>query len=236
MKDRKHVLFMKKTAYFLIAAVMLTSLDAAASQTGDKLKETGKKLTELEQQKEDAAKKVGALKDQENSLKGELSDLNQQLFDVSASINDLELQIQEKEKEIQITVSELAQAQETKIKQYESMKLRIQYIYENGNSDLAAVLLDSGSMTEFLNKAEYIEEVNQYDRRMLTKYEEVLKKEYEELWNLIKKEKADILGLRKKYYQKTRNELPNWQELSFESTIEININRNGKTYEVKKDE
>jgi spore germination protein KC len=68
------------------------------------------------------------------------------------------------------------------------------------------------------------------------KYEEVLKKEYEELWNLIKKEKADILGLRKKYYQKTRNELPNWQELSFESTIEININRNGKTYEVKKDE
>ncbi len=201
MKDRKHVLFMKKTAYFLIAAVMLTSLDAAASQTGDKLKETGKKLTELEQQKEDAAKKVGALKDQENSLKGELSDLNQQLFDVSASINDLELQIQEKEKEIQITVSELAQAQETKIKQYESMKLRIQYIYENGNSDLAAVLLDSGSMTEFLNKAEYIEEVNQYDRRMLTKYEEVLK-QVTEKQNALEAEQSELVSMQQSMEQK----------------------------------
>lgn len=201
MMNRKYVRFFRKTTYFLIVVMTLTSLEAAASQTGDKLKETGKKLTELEQQKKDAAEKVGALKEQENSLQGELSNLNQQLSEVSASINELELNIQEKEEEIQTTVLELAQAQEIKAQQYESMKLRIQYIYENGNSDLAAVLLDSGSMTEFLNKAEYIEEVNQYDRRMLTKYEDVCR-QVTEKQKTLEAEQANLVSMQESMEQK----------------------------------
>ena len=201
MIDRKYVRILRKTAYFLVAALAFASLDAAASQTGDKLKEAGKKLNELEQQKKDAAEKVGTLKEQENSLKGELSNLNQQLSEVSASINELEQKIMEKEEQIQTAVIELAQAQETKAKQYESMKLRIQYIYENGNSDLAAILLDSGSMTEFLNKAEYIEEVNQYDRRMLTKYEDICRQVTEKQTTL-EAEQSNLVAMQKSMEQK----------------------------------
>lgn len=68
------------------------------------------------------------------------------------------------------------------------------------------------------------------------KYEEILKKEYEEFWKTITEENTDILGVRKKYYQKKRTELESWNKLQLETDVKININKNGKTFEVKKDE
>ena len=147
-----------RKAVCLAAAVILiaSSLDAAGSQTKDKIKSTGKKIDELEEQKKDAQEKVGALKEEESSLKGELAGLNQQLSDVSAQINDLEGQIQQKQEEIQTTKEELKEAEIVEEKQYESMKLRIRFIYENGNTDLITALLGSESLADLLNRVEYV--------------------------------------------------------------------------------
>ena len=71
---------------------------------------------------------------------------------------------------------------------------------------------------------------------LASKYEEILKKEYEEFWKTIIEENTDILGVQKKYYQKKRTELENWNKLQLETDIKIKINKNGKTFEVKKDE
>lgn len=151
---------------------MAASWDAAASQTSDKLKNTGKKINDLEEQMDNAKEKVGSLKEEESQLKGELAGLNQQLSDVSAQINDLETQITEKETQIETTSQELKEAEITKESQYESMKMRIRFIYENGGIDLASVFLGSNSLADILNKAEYVEDINRYDRQMLDAYEE----------------------------------------------------------------
>lgn len=158
------------------AALLAASWDAAASQTGDKLKAAGKKIEELEEQKKGASERVGALKEEESHLKGELFGLNQQLSEVSAQINDLEVQIKEKQAEIEKTAQDLKEAQDTKAWQYESMKQRIRYIYENGGIDFISVFLGSDSLADFLNRAEYVEEINRYDRQMLSNYEETCKK------------------------------------------------------------
>ena len=81
------------------------------------------------------------------------------------------------------------------------MKLRIKYIYENGDADFAAALFGSSSMTELLNKAEYIEEVNRYDRRMLDEYEKVCKQVKKHKKNL-KKEKESLLAMQESMEQK----------------------------------
>ncbi len=168
--------FLKKLVYLAMgAALFAASWDAAASQTSDKIKDAGKKIDALEEQKEDAREKVGSLKEEENNLKGELAGLNQQLSDVSAQINELESLIREKEAQIEAAVQSLKEAQATKEEQYENMKLRIRFIYENGGIDLASVFLGSNSLAEILNKAEYVEEINRYDRQMLNAYEETCK-------------------------------------------------------------
>lgn len=187
----------------LAAAVILfaASLDAAASQTNSKLKNTGKKIDELEKQKEDAQEKVGDLKEEESSLKGELAGLNQELSDVSAQINDLEVQIVDKKEEIQTTGRELKEAENIEARQYESMKLRIRFIYENGNADLISAILGSRSIADLLNKVEYVEEMNRYDRQMLSDYEETCKQISAKKKSL-KKEKKELVAMQESMEQK----------------------------------
>lgn len=194
MKKQKKSFFGKWAAYILVCALLFSSLEAAASQTGGKLKETGKKIDELEKKKEEAEERAGNLKEQESSLQGELADLNGQLSDVSAQITDLEGQIDAKQAEIERTGQELAQSEDAKEKQYESMKLRIQFMYENGGADFVAALISSGSMAEFLNKAEYIEEVSRYDRKMLEEYEETCRQVAQKEEDL-KEERAGLLSM-----------------------------------------
>jgi len=68
------------------------------------------------------------------------------------------------------------------------------------------------------------------------KFADILKQEYTSFWENITKENTDSLGLRKKYYQKNRKELPDWSSLKLETEIQIEINKNGLTFEVKNDE
>lgn len=192
-----------KKTICLTAAVILfaASLDAAASQTNSKLKSAGKKIDELEKQKEDAQEKVGDLKEEESSLKGELAGLNQELSDVSAQINDLEVRIVDKKEEIQTTGRELKEAENVEARQYESMKLRIRFIYENGNADLISAILGSKSIADLLNKVEYVEEMNRYDRQMLSDYEETCKQISAKKKSL-KKEKKELVAMQESMEQK----------------------------------
>ncbi len=194
--------FFRKAVCLAAAAVLIAiSLDAAASQTNDKLKSTGKKIDELEEQKKDAQEKVGELKEEESSLKGELAGLNQELSDVSVQINDLETQIQGKQEEIQTTKEELKAAEIVEAKQYESMKLRIRFIYESGNTDLITALLGSESLADLLNRVEYVTEMNRYDRQMLSDYEETCK-QISGKKKALKKEKKELVAMQESMEQK----------------------------------
>lgn len=197
----KKKIFRKTICLAAVVILFAASLDAAASQTNSKLKNTGKKIDELEKQKEDAQEKVGDLKEEESSLKGELAGLNQELSDVSAQINDLEVQIVDKKEEIQTTGRELKEAENIEARQYESMKLRIRFIYENGNADLISAILGSRSIADLLNKVEYVEEMNRYDRQMLSDYEETCKQISAKKKSL-KKEKKELVAMQESMEQK----------------------------------
>lgn len=181
--------------YILAASLFLTaSFSVQASQTNKKLKDTSRKIDELQEEKEAAQEKVDALKEQESGLQGELADLNGQLSAVSAQINDLEQQIANKQVEIEDTSKKLEEAKIIKEQQYESMKLRIRFIYENGGTDLMSVLLTSTSMSDLLNKAEYVEEINRYDRDMLERYEDTCT-QVSEKEQTLKSEKEELVSM-----------------------------------------
>lgn len=185
----------KGLLYILVMALLFTaSFSVQASQTNQKLKDTSKKIDELQEQKDAAQEKVDALKDQENGLQGELADLNGQLSTVSAQINDLEQQITDKQTEIEATSQQLEEAKVVKEQQYETMKLRIQFIYENGGADMASALLASTSMSDLLNKVEYVEQINRYDREMLDRYEDTCTQVAEKEQTL-KQEKEDLVAM-----------------------------------------
>ena len=60
-------------------------------------------------------------------------------------------------------------------KEYDTMKLRIQYIYESGDLGLMDALISSKDFGDFLAKAEYIQKLSDYDRELLARYDALFK-------------------------------------------------------------
>ena len=118
-----------------------------------------------------AAKSVSQLEKEKKELQKEIDALDSQLVDLLTEVNQLEAEISSKEKEIADTQTELEAAQKAVDEQYQAMTLRIQYMYENDDRNVLTILLESGSITDFLNRLEYVNSVYAYDRELLDSYE-----------------------------------------------------------------
>lgn len=99
--------------------------------------------------------------------------------------------INTKQEEIDAKETELIQAQIDENNQYESMKKRIKYMYENGNTQFIEVLLESKSIGEFLNNAEYIAQISDYDRQMLKEFQQTVQ-DVDDQKTALETEKAEL--------------------------------------------
>ena len=143
---------------------------------------------------EEAEQKADELEEQKEAAEAENASLSQQLENIIADMNETQNQLTAKEDEIEAAENELVQAQVAADNQYESMKIRIKFMYEGGNTQLMEMLMTSESMGEFLNKAEYISSISEYDRNELIKYQDTVK-EIEEKEASLQAEYAELQTL-----------------------------------------
>ena len=182
---------MAAAVMILTASVSGTVYATTTQEKLDKAKEE-KKQTEnaLAQTKENIQGMQGA----KNSLQGQLVILNDNLEEVSQNLSELEGDIADKEQEISDTEDALAKAEETVAWQYECMKKRIKFIYERSDAAYMEMLFSSGGFGDFLNKSQYIEQISEYDHRMLKEYRETQKQIEETKAKLLQqKEELDEL-------------------------------------------
>ena len=144
-------------------------------------------LDELEQQKqqtqqdaqdakqdlEDAKDRTDSLQEEAEALEGEYRSLNSQLQSVAGQISDTEEAIATTSEDIDDLNTQLAEAQQKAREQYEAMKKRIQYMYENGNDSMLISILSSGSIAELVKRAEYAYSIARYDQQMLEQYDQL---------------------------------------------------------------
>ena len=117
---------------------------------------------------------ISSLESKKAELESYLWQLNAQYDELTAAIEQLSIEAAEKAEELKVIKEELEKAKLAAEEQYENMKLRIVYMYEQGGTSFLETLLSSGSIADFLNKAENISQINKYDRDMLKKYEELM--------------------------------------------------------------
>lgn len=110
---------------------------------------------------------VDKLKQQKQQTEQELDDLQNQWAYLLQQMDDLELKMANKSDEIDAANAKLEEAEKVQASQYEDMKLRIKYMYEDQSVSLAEVFLTSSDMSTMLNKAVYMQEVYNYDRTKL---------------------------------------------------------------------
>ena len=114
---------------------------------------------------------IGKLQSSKADIQSYITQLDAEMAELEARLAQLSEDIEGKQEEIAATEVELEEAIATVDEQYEAMKLRIQYTYENGGFSYLTILLESESITDFINRADYATQMVEYDRRMLEEYQ-----------------------------------------------------------------
>ncbi len=166
----------KRVICFLLSGILLLTPNAVAFATSRA--EIQNEIDEAEDELAEARYRIDSLSDQQAAIAAQISDTNADLVDMmiqidaaEQSIAATEAQIAETQTQIEITTEELAIAEANKQEQYESMKTRIRYIYENGG-DAAwfKMILEVNDIATMLNRAEYAQSMHDYDRKMLAEF------------------------------------------------------------------
>ena len=163
----------KNMAVFLVSLFLVAfmSVSAYAQTTQEKIDQAEQEKKDTENKLDNTNQNIDSLKGSQNALKGQLNNLNEQLEQVGDNLNELESQIAIKQTDIVQTQAALEEAQQVEQEQYDLMKARIKFLYEQGESSYLELLLTSKNLGDILNRAEYISEVNLYDQQLLQEYQ-----------------------------------------------------------------
>ena len=176
--------------FYVTAAVCLGQMLSFASAASP--------ISEAERQKKEAEERYEAVNGEAEELekkKGEAAvqaeQLDQELTDLLTDMDLLETDMSDMTRQIEKEEEEYQKAEEKRKRQYEILKKRIQYIYEEGDVTYLDILLKAKTIGDVINGNEYFQQLYEYDRKLITEYE---------------KTKNDALG-RKEVLEERQSEL-----------------------------
>lgn len=193
----------------VIMIVFTASLGTAARSTeAGEIKDAKDAELALRQKKAKMQEKKAKLKQERENLLLYIADLDASLEEVEGNILELNGKIKEKKEYIEVLQGEVDRLQKESDEQYDTMKQRIKYMYENGNREYTELILSAESFSEMLNRAEYVSKITQYDNELLEEYIALLEElEGKKTLAEDQMEQLRILKEEKKYDRKTIREL-----------------------------
>ncbi len=138
-----------------------------------------------------ASGKVDSIQSEVDEIEGEIDEIDAALVETLASVEMIKEDISAKEVQIEETSQDLVKAQEIEQEQYESMKLRIRFMYEKGDVTYLQLLLESQGFGEMVNKVEYVEKLYEYDQRKLEEYQ-IARQAVEDLKQKLEDEHSEL--------------------------------------------
>lgn len=182
---------MKKKFIALSLAVLISSsqiLTVSASREDEISQSKQQAQSDLEA----TNSRISEMEAAQEELLAEIDQKEQELVQIISAIEILDGEISDKEAQIEQTKEDLAAAEAERDKQYEAMKTRIQYLYENGGSDAwAQILLEDGDLSNLLSKAENTQQLYEYDKESREKYISLVE-ETQNLETQLEDEKSEL--------------------------------------------
>jgi cell wall-associated NlpC family hydrolase len=192
---------MKKGYRRLLAAVMCVAVLFTTYNIGNisnLYQVNAAKKDDLKSQNNEDQDKLDEINDQISDLNSEQDDIEDQISqladeiaEIMASISILEDEITAKKEEIEQAKLDLEEAKRVEEEQYVSMKARIKEMYESGEVNYLDIFFSASSMQDMMNKADYVEKVQEYDRNMLDNYKLAVQK-VEELKENLEIEESEL--------------------------------------------
>lgn len=165
---------------FMVEPVSATTI----SDLQNELKKDQSQLKNVNQQ-------ISDYKGAQADVGEEIEALDEEMVSLLTDINLIEEAIADKEEDIAQTQIEYDAAVAEKDEQYESMKIRIRFMYEKGETSYLQLFFGAKNMGDMMNKAHYVEELYEYDRTLLEEYEAAVQ-EVAALQDTLEEEKSEL--------------------------------------------
>lgn len=206
MHRKKHMWKMRLVAAGLVAILGISCLQSASASALSKAKN---KKSEAQTALDNANADIENIQSQQQELQSQIDALDADLVNIIMNLDILEGELSDKQTELDNVTAQLAQAQEDEQNQYDAMKKRIVYMYENGDDSYIEALVGATDFSDLLNRLEYAQQIYDYDRNLLTQYQETVQ-QVADLKSQVETEKAELEEVQQSYQE---------QQASYESMI-----------------
>lgn len=206
MHRKKHMWKMRLVAAGLVAILGISCFQSASASALSKAKN---KKSEAQTALDNANADIENIQSQQQELQFQIDALDADLVNIIMNLDILEGELSDKQTELDNVTAQLAQAQEDEQNQYDAMKKRIVYMYENGDDSYIEALVGATDFSDLLNRLEYAQQIYDYDRNLLTQYQETVQ-QVADLKSQVETEKAELEEVQQSYQE---------QQASYESMI-----------------
>ena len=208
MHKKIHVKTKNKICAAVLVFVLAGSLTAGACAVPNVYAKT-----EAEKKRDAYKKKLKAknsdianIKDSQSDVKDSITAAAARMKTLLSKQEQLKSDIKDKQNEVEQANKKLEEAKEEEQKQYDAMKLRIQYLYENStDNSIWSAILESNGLSDMLNRIEYATDLYKSDRELMTSYQNAVKKV--EDWTMQLADEMDSLLALQDKYQTQQGEL-----------------------------
>lgn len=164
-----------------------------------KQKDAEKKKSQAEQDLKDKKNEINGLKDQQQTTADDIKNKSAKLDEILAAQKKLQKDITNKQAEIEQNQKDLAAAQEKQQEQYDAMKKRIQFMYENSAEDnIWTAIIESNGITDMLNRIEYVSDVYDSDRALMDSYQAAVE-QVKEIGTKLDKDMNELTAMQDDY-------------------------------------
>lgn len=153
---------LKGTLAVVLAFSMCVPVSAAESK-----QDAQQNIQNLENEKNALQSKLSSLKANKTDTEAYLGELDNELQSVLGEVDKANADLSATEAELEVTQQNLADAKDKEAAQYEALKIRIKYMYEEGDTGYVEILLKAENLASFLNSTEYISKISDYDNNLL---------------------------------------------------------------------
>lgn len=201
MHKKIHVKTKNKICAAVLVFVLAGSLTAGACAVPNVYAKT-----EAEKKRDAYKKKLKAknsdianIKDSQSDVKDSITAAAAKMKTLLSKQEQLKSDIKDKQNEVEQANKKLEEAKEEEQNQYDAMKLRIQYLYENStDNSIWSAILESNGLSDMLNRIEYATDLYKSDRELMTSYQNAVKKVEDWTMQLVD-EMDSLLALQDKY-------------------------------------
>ncbi len=179
----------KRLICLLLAGIL--AFGGSMNAWATSISEVQQEQTETKNRLNEINKSITAIEEKQSQIKAELGNLNAELVDTLLTLELLEADLERKQQEIDEAQAEYERVKKLEEDQYQAMKYRIRFMYEKEETSYIQMLLEAESITDFLNKADFVRYISEYDDEKLNEYQDT-KEMVAETKAVLEEEQAEL--------------------------------------------